>query len=106
MTLRWDARALKDLEAIELLAKLQRRGELSALNGEWRGVRAAISVRCFYDESPKRIGREHASTDVSIKNLGAHSRQSFPLADRRTWTAHRYAQASGDGAGGGRRGGP
>src|ERR1700739_2929782 len=36
---------------MELLAKLRRRGELSALNGEFARVRIAISVRFFRDES-------------------------------------------------------
>src|ERR1700738_236280 len=42
---------------------------------------AHISVGCFYHESPRRIGRGHASAELLIKNLVAYSRRSFPLAD-------------------------
>src|SRR6516162_9151561 len=72
----------------------------SALNfaSEWRFSRrsAHISVGCFYHESPRRIGRGHASAELLIKNLVAYSRRSFPLADGGTRAADRDAQASGD----------
>ena len=82
----------------EPLAKLQRRGELSALNGEFARCPRRDFGRVFPRRITSRIGRGHASADLSIKNLGAHSRQSFPLANGRTWAAHRHAQASGDDA--------
>src|SRR6202521_5614578 len=81
--------------ANEPLAKLQLRAELSALSGKIARRPRASSVGCFRDESPSRIGRGHACTLLSIKNLGAHSRQSFPVADGGTRAAHRGAQAGG-----------
>src|ERR1700680_1492184 len=83
---------------IEPLAKLRERAELSGLSGEFARRPRARPVECFRDESPSRIGRGHASTDLSIKNLGAHSRQSFSVSYGGTGTAHRAAQAGGDGA--------
>src|ERR1700674_4164163 len=80
---------------IEPLAKLQLRAELSALSGKIARRPRASSVGCFRDESPSRIGRGHASTELSIKDVVAYSRQSFPLADGGTRAAHRGAQVGG-----------
>jgi hypothetical protein len=63
----------------------------SALNYWCEGIFEASARdfgRCFRDEARSRIGRGYASVELSIKNLGAHSRQSFPVADGGARAAH------------------
>jgi len=66
---------------------------------EWRFLRPSARSRLgyFHNETPRRIGRGHASAELLIKNLVAHSRQSFSLAERGTRAAHRDPQAGDHG---------